>query len=141
MTVQEIADSMGYCGLVCLFCHLCAGCKSNNNCCGKYLSPEGCYQHDCCIQKGLKGCWECNDFPCDKDMFSADHDVRLKAFVRCAKEDGLEKLAEYLKKNADSGLQYHKDNGLSGDYDGLKSEAEVLQMLRTGKGVINRSIE
>ena len=133
MTVQEIAASIGYCGLVCKFCGLCAGCKSENNRCDKQLSPEGCYQHDCCIEKRINGCWECADFPCDKDMFSTGHDVRLRAFVRCAKEDGLEKLAEYLKRNADNGMQYHKGNGLNGDYDGLGSEAEVLRVLRIGK--------
>lgn len=132
-TVREIAESIAYCGLVCRFCGLCAGCKSANNSCSKHLSQEGCYQYDCCIQRGLNGCWECADFSCDKDMFSVGHDVRLKAFVRCAKEDGLEKLAEYLKRNADNGIQYHKGNGLSGDYDGLENETDVLRLLRTGK--------
>lgn len=133
MRAEDIVGSIGYCCLVCKLCGLCDGCKSENNRCSKQLSPEGCYQHDCCIRKGLTGCWECNDFPCDKDMFSAGHDLRLKAFVRCTKEDVVEKLAEYLIRNADSGVQYHKDKGLSGDYDGLSDEAKVLQILRTGK--------
>ena len=133
MTVEEIASSIGYCGLVCKMCGLCAGCKSANNGCRKQMSPEGCYHYHCCIQKGLNGCWECSDFPCDQDMFTADKDLRLKAFVRCAREDGVGKLAEYLKRNADNGMGYHKRNGLRGDYDGLGSEEEVLQLLRNGK--------
>ncbi|HBF39637.1 MAG TPA: hypothetical protein DDW50_20265 [Firmicutes bacterium] len=133
MTVEEIALSIGYCGLVCKMCGLCAGCKSENNCCEKQRSPEGCYHYHCCIQKGLNGCWECGEFPCDQDMFSVDKDIRLKAFVRCAREDGVGMLAEYLKRNAGNGMEYHIGNGLRGDYDGLTSEAEVLRLLRTGK--------
>ncbi len=114
MTVEEIAGSIGCCGLVCKLCGLCNGCKSENNRCGKQLFPEGCYHYECCIRKGLNGCWECDDFPCDKDMFSSGHDLRLKAFVRCIKEDGPEKVAGYLKRNTDHGIQYHKDNRLKG---------------------------
>ncbi len=136
MDIAEIANSISYCGLVCKFCHLsdnCGGCKTADNNCNKRLSPEGCYQYDCCTAKGLNGCWECSDFPCGKDMFAEGHGFRLKAFVRCAKEDGLNNLAAYLKRNAESGLEYHKNNSTSGDYDNLKNEEQVLQMLRTGK--------
>ena len=136
MTVEDIAGTIGYCGLVCKLCGLCDGCKSENNRCGKQSSPEGCYQHDCCIGKGLAGCWECPGFPCDKDMFAAGN-IRLKAFVRCAREDGVNKLAEYLLKNSENGIRYHRDNGLTGDYDGLESEDEVLVKLRTGKSDID----
>ncbi len=136
MTIKEIENSIGFCGLVCKFCslsHRCTGCKSDNNCCSKRLSPEGCYQYNCCSNKGLNGCWECADFPCGKDMFSGSHGIRLKAFVRCAKEDGLQKFAEYLKRNADNGVEYHKDGLTRGDYDNLEDEEQVLRLLRTGK--------
>lgn len=42
MSINEVADSIAYCGLVCKLCHLadtCDGCKSENNCCGRRLSP------------------------------------------------------------------------------------------------------
>ena len=98
-TVEEIKNSIGYCGLVCKLCHVadtCDGCKTENNCCGRHLSAEGCYQYNCCVERGLDGCWECKDFSCEKDMFSDSHDIRLRAFVRCAKEEGVDKLAEYV---------------------------------------------
>ncbi len=132
MTIEEIAESIGYCGLVCKMCKLCDGCKSGENCCAKHVSAEGCYQYGCCNGKGFNGCWECNEFPCNRDMFAGGN-IRLKAFVRCAREEGVLKLAEYLKRNADQGIQYHKDKELTGDYDGFQSEQEVLLMLRTGK--------
>lgn len=135
MTVEEIAGSISYCGLVCKSCHFldqCGGCKTAQNSCNKRLSPEGCYQYTCCVSKGLNGCWECAGFPCGEDMFSDGHGPRIKAFVRCIKEEGPEKLAEYLIRNAENGLLYHRE-GIRGDYDGLDSEEQVLQLLRTGK--------
>lgn len=45
MTIQELADSIGYCGLICKLCHEsdhCGGCKSVSNCCGRHLSESGC---------------------------------------------------------------------------------------------------
>jgi hypothetical protein len=136
MSGEEIAKSISYCGLVCKFCHFsdqCGGCKSPNNNCHKRLSPQGCYQYSCCSAKGFNGCWECADFSCGKDMFTPEHGIRIPAFVRCAKEDGLTKLAEYLQRNAGQGIRYHVGNTESGDYDNCEDEAQVLQLLRTGK--------
>lgn len=131
MTTQEVAASIAYCGLVCTYCHLadsCGGCKSQTNCCGRHLAEGGCFQYNCCVEKGLNGCWECDGFPCGEDMFSDSHDVRLRAFVRCAKEEGVDKLADYVLMNQQKGIQY----GHGKDYDGLGSEEKVLKLLRTG---------
>jgi hypothetical protein len=132
MTIKEVSENIGYCGLVCSFCHLaesCDGCKSSNNCCSKHLSQYGCYQYNCCISKNLNGCWECDDFPCENDMFSENHDIRIRAFVRFAKEEGIEKLAEYVINNQENGILY----GHNKDYDNLKNEEAVLNILRLGK--------
>ena len=132
MDINKVSNSIGYCGLICKLCHLadkCAGCKSDNNFCGRHLSNAGCYQYKCCRDKRINGCWECQDFPCDKDMFSNSHDIRIRAFVRCAKEEGVEKLAEYVLKNQQNGIIY----GYNKDYDNLGSEEAVLKLLRTGQ--------
>lgn len=132
MDTSEVSNSIGFCGLVCKLCHLadkCDGCKSDHNCCGRHLSESGCYQYNCCVEKNLNGCWECKDFPCGKDMFSDSHDIRLRAFVRCAKEEGIEKLAEYIIINQQNGILY----GYNKDYDNLGSEDIVLKLLRTGQ--------
>ena len=90
---------------------------------------KSCYQYNCCNNKNISGCWECADSPCDEDMFSISHEIRLRAFVQCAKEEGIKKLAEYVLKNQQSGIVY----GHNKDYDHLESEEAVLKLLRSGK--------
>lgn len=124
-------NSIAYCGLVCSFC--CSDgkcrCKSENNC-GKRLSPQGCYQYECCTAKGIKGCWECSDSPCDKDMLAPDK-IKIRAFIRCIKEDGMQKFIDYLEQNEKEGFVYHR-SGVMGDYD-LPNENEILNLLRRTK--------
>jgi len=132
MTKKEIIDSIAYCGLICKLCFKadeCAGCKSAKNNCGKHLSESGCCQRKCCIDKNINGCWECEAFPCNKDMYSDSHDGKIKAFAMCIKEDGIEQFVDYVLENSRRGL----DVRMNKDYD-FKSEKEVLQLLRAGKG-------
>lgn len=122
---------MAYCGLICGLCRPDGGCscKSGDNC-GKRLSPQGCYQYSCCTERGLQGCWECEDAPCGRDML-APGKTKIRAFVRCIREDGMENFLEYLEMNREKGVAYHR-NGFTGDYD-LETEEEVLQLLRSAK--------
>lgn len=93
MTAEQIAKSISYCGLICSLCSSdgSCDCKSKNQC-GKKSSPDGCFQYECCNKRGFIGCWECPDFSCEKDMFNDSH-LRLKTFVKCIKEDGVETFA------------------------------------------------
>ena len=129
-TVDEraIISSIGYCGLICKICHFsneCGGCKSNDNRCSKYLSEAGCFQYDCCEKKGIMGCWECTEFPCAEDMYSESASPKVKAFTICIRENGIEKLAVYIRRALDQGL----DITLGGDLD-HKTENEILAILR-----------
>lgn len=130
MEAHPIQSSIAYCGLICGLCQpgeVCS-CRSNNHC-GKRLSPEGCHQYNCCTAKGLNGCWECPDAPCGNDMH-APGKVKIRAFITCMKEDGPDRFAEYIERNAGRGIVYHR-SGISGDYD-LAIEADVLRLLRNG---------
>jgi hypothetical protein len=130
--IDEIAKKIGYCGLVCTYCHEadhCGGCKSKTNCCGRHLSDTGCYQYNCCRSKGIEGCWECEAAPCGRDMFSEGHDIRNRVFVKCAREEGVRKLAEYVYNNQMNGIEY----GWNKDYDNQVSEAAVMDLLHNGK--------
>lgn len=67
--------------------------------------------------------------PCDRDMLAPDK-IKIRAFIACIKEDGLETFAQYIVQNESRGIVYHR-NGIVGDYD-LDSEDSVLKLLRTG---------
>ncbi len=130
MDLKRLKDSIGYCGLVCGLCQpgeRCS-CKSNNHC-GKRLTPNGCYQYTCCTAKSLNGCWECPDAPCGKDMHEPGK-VKIRAFITFMKEEGTQRFAEVIQRNAENGIVYHRA-GIIGDYD-LQTEAEVQQLLRNG---------
>lgn len=131
MNIKDIAQNMGYCGLICGLCHgadKCGGCKSDNNCCGRHLSENGCFQFNCCVEKNINGCWECAEGPCDKDMFSEHHDIRNRTFVKVAKNEGIEKLAAYVLENQKNGIMY----GWNKDYDNLENEEAVIDLLYNG---------
>lgn len=131
MDQQQIASSVSCCGLICGLCQPPAvcDCRANNHC-GKRLAPSGCYQYDCCTARGLRGCWECPDAPCGRDMHAADK-VKIRAFIACIREDGLDRFAEYIVRNVENGIVYHRE-GIFGDYD-LATESAVLRLLRTGR--------
>lgn len=60
--------------------------------------------------------------------FNYQHDIRNRTFIKCAKQDGIEKLAEYVLKNQENGIIY----GWNKDYDNLDSEEAVLGILYNG---------
>jgi hypothetical protein len=130
MTVEQIKNSISYCGLLCILCcsDRSCDCHSDNHC-GKKSSEEGCFQHDCCVKNDFSGCWECPDFSCDKDMFNDKH-LRLKTFVKCIKEDGIDTFSNYILRNHENGIIYHR-NGYTGDYD-LETEEKIINLLRNG---------
>lgn len=122
-SVEEIEKSIAYCGLVCKLCNE----GKSGKCIGCREKCDGCSIKECAQSRKINGCWECNEFPCDNEMFK---NRRNRAFIKCAREEGLHKLAGYLKKNFDQGIQYHKANGIKGDYDVLDSEGQILQLLK-----------
>lgn len=126
--IRQIAESISCCGLVCRLCHLaeqCEGCRSVLSICGCRTLPEGCYQYNCCQEKGIEGCYQCEEAPCDKGMFGKEHDLRLRAFIRYIKEHGKDRLAYCLYQNARIGIFY----GHGRDYDNLPDEEAVLKKL------------
>ena len=132
--IKRIAASVAPCGLVCELCSERSHCKGCNfsmadeiECC--------CYQKKCCVEKDIKGCWECGDFSCGRDMHDVSiHGVRLTAFVRFIKENGLKRFAECIYINEKNGIVYHRDpEHYTGDYDGYASEKDVIELLEKGK--------
>ena len=130
--VKKIASSIAPCGLICALCsrysELCAGC--NNAVDETEIPCGGCKQRRCTHEKGYEGCWDC-EAPCSEDMFDLrKHSVRIPAFVACIREEGRQKLAEYLVKNEQRGVFYHTNEvNFTGDYDHCSTISQVLALL------------
>ena len=109
------------CGLVCSLCSERAGCPG--------CTREDCAQRRCCIERGQAHCFSCEAYPCARcDGESA----RMRAFNLVAREEGPEKLSEYLQRNAANGLVYHR-GGLTGDYDRYADSDAVVRLLKSGR--------
>jgi len=127
---MEREKGIAYCGLACCICSenaSCPGCR-NDGCKDK----EWCKNFKCCGEKGLKGCWKCEDFPCSGGMLDK---LRIRAFSKFIKKYGEDELIRCLEKNEKEGLVYHYDGQLVGDYDVPKTEEEIIQMILCGKQV------
>jgi hypothetical protein len=121
---MEREKGVAYCGLACCVCgenETCAGCR-NEGC----KEKEWCKSFQCCKQKGLNGCWECSEFPCDNPMFTK---IRVRTFAKFIAEYGDEKLMNVLENNEKDGMKYHYPSQLIGDYDNFKTEEDLRQFL------------
>lgn len=113
------------CGLACMLCSAedCPGCKAKDG--------GNCSVYQCAAGKGLDGCYQCENFPCDEKMLSG---IRIRAFNRYARQYGKQALIDRLRINHQNGIAYHRpDDGLKGDYDRCKTEREVIDLLKNGK--------
>lgn len=124
MTKKEIKQSYGICGLVCALC------SYRSNCSGCRCKTDKCEVKSCCLEKGLNYCFECSAYPCGRDMHKG---MRSRAFNMVAKNEGLDKLADYLRINLGRGITYHRENELNGDYDRCRTVGEVIDLLKNGK--------
>ena len=124
MTLREIKESYAICGLVCSLC------MYNLNCSRCRCKSEHCEIKECCTEKGLNYCFECEEYPCNKEMHK---NLRIRAFNSVARTEGLDKLAEYLYINHNRGIKYHRAENQVGDYDRCKTMEEVIDLLKNGK--------
>lgn len=118
---------IAYCGLACCVCsenESCIGCR-NDGCKDK----EWCKNYKCCREKDLNGCWECIDFPCSGGMLDK---LRIRAFARFVKEYGEDELIRCLIRNKETGVVFHYDGQLIGDYDKGQTEEEIIEIIKRG---------
>jgi hypothetical protein len=118
---------LAYCGLACCVCSesaACAGCRSEG-CGGK----EWCKNFKCCRERGLDGCWECDEFPCEGGILDK---VRIRAFAEFIRENGEEELMDCLERNEKAGMVYHYEGRLVGDYDTPGTIDGIKALIRKG---------
>jgi len=129
MQAKDIKKGMAYCGLICSLCREDGFCScKGNNCCGKRTIQGGCYQYNCCTEKGIEACFECDEFPCQ-----AENQVKANAFIRFIRNEGIDKFCKTIANNHNKGVKYHSrgiwgKEAISGDYD-LSCEEDVIRFL------------
>ena len=119
---------IAYCGLACCVCSHnadCAGCRNEG--CDIW---EECRSYHCCQDKGLDGCWACNEYPCDNPLFDK---ARVRAFIAFIARYGENKLLDCLERNEAAGMVYHEDGRITGDYDIPATEEEIHKLILNGK--------
>ena len=125
---MEREKGIAYCGLVCALCSENSGCPGCRN--------EGCKDKDfcknfrCCKEKGLNGCWECDEFPCTGSMLEK---IRIRAFAGFIKEYGENCILDCLARNEEDGLIYHYPGQLIGDYDQPETEEKIRNLILKGR--------
>lgn len=120
MAERELVRTVAYCGLVCGVCK--NACQPD---CRGGGGAEDCYQRKCCIEKELDGCWECDDFLCNKGFFADGHDPAWRGLcigsVQCIKGLGIGAYVECLVSRLGKAVEY-------GEYR-YKDPEEIRQIL------------
>ena len=99
---REGVDMTAYCGFSCNHCFLgewCGGCRSVFSCCsyGAFQENGRCPNIECCQEKGIDGCYECNELEdCTKGFYQPDNDGAnaCKAQAMFIRKYGKEKFFE-----------------------------------------------
>ena len=126
-------DQIAYCGLSCNHCFLtewCGSCRTIYNTCSfATSSPDGiCPNTSCCKEKGLEGCYECDEiYKCKKGFYSLGRETNairamalfinkygkkelLKVLDTLHKKKDFQKIQEVLGYEIDEGLRVLEKN-------------------------------
>ena len=100
---------IAYCGLYCKHCFLtqwCGSCRTVFNTCSYALSsPDGvCPNAVCCKQKGLEGCYECDElYNCHKGFYALDEETNavrvLGLFIQKYGKKEFIKVMDFMRRN------------------------------------------
>ncbi|MHB0879118.1 MAG: DUF3795 domain-containing protein [Anaerolineae bacterium] len=111
MTEMTLEASVAYCGYLCTACpgmaQGCPGCKAGGG-------DAECPQKACCAAKGLQGCWDCGEFPCNEGPYGSDEWRGLA--VGCATSAkclGLATYAERVQTRLGSPIDFGQFRGKS----------------------------
>ena len=125
---QAEMGTIVYCGLVCFFCSESKDCKGCRN--GGCESHSRRKNYNCCTEKRLDGCREFSEFPCTGCILDK---FRIRSFAEFARWYGSDELEKCLFRNKESGIAYHFEVQLVGDYDNCETEEEIIKMIKSGK--------
>lgn len=114
---------------------MCCVCSENTSCegceSGQCKDKDWCVNRKCSMEKGLRGCWECEGLDsCKGNMLDKP---RIRAFCEYMRKHGEDKLKERLCENERNGLKYHYEGQLIGDYDKGTSTEEIFAIIDGAK--------
>ena len=125
-------DRIAYCGHHCGFCHFdqCPGCRSENPFCSfaTLFEDNVCPNVKCCLEKGLDGCYECQELPnCRIGFFDTKEQV-AKATALFIQKHGKNQYDISLARAVQSGIRYpHQFNELQD----VNKMSELLEQYRS----------
>ncbi|MFA6755722.1 MAG: hypothetical protein WCR97_04440 [Bacilli bacterium] len=117
---------LSYCGIHCGYCFFpsCGGCRTNPNNCsfGFQFEDKKCPNAKCCIEKGIKGCYECDELEkCNKGFYSTKQSAKVcSLFIKKEGEEAFLKCVENMVKN---GINYCYD------LDNLPTDKDKMDFL------------
>lgn len=108
--------TVAYCGLVCGVCKnatpekgRCVGCRHGGG-------DADCHQRKCCTERGLDGCWQCEEFPCGEGFFADDEKAwrgiaigSVQSVQDCGIDRYVDRVVSRLGKVVEYGDYRHKD--------------------------------
>jgi len=108
--MENLENTISYCGLVCGLCSNseCTGCKepiNKNDKCAK----EICIHRNCSIQRNIKGCWEWEDYPCEKGRFSDENMGQTIGFMDYIRKYGETEFIKKLVINHNNSIKCGRD--------------------------------
>ena len=125
---NKVAQSVAACGLVCALCPGAAAEQGGCPGCSHGGGDADCPLRTCAAERGLDGCWQCAEFPCDQGMFGNEEWRGLGiGSVQCIKEHGVEGYVAILGSRFGDMVEF--------DPFQSKSPQEAMVLLCGGAGV------
>ena len=119
MDKQQTTEGIAYCGLSCaICCHAGEGCLG----CRKGGGREACGTRQCCLERGLEGCWRCESFPCSQGFSDEAWRGLTAGCVQMIKAMGVEAFAGLARSRLGESFDY--------GYLRYRTPQEIVAILR-----------
>ena len=109
--MNDLVNTLAPCGLI---CGLCANASTSKGGCVGCADGGGnpdCEQRKCTVLKQITGCWECDDFPCDKGYLAVAN-VEWRgmciASIQSIRHHSVSRFIDEMMKRFSDGIEYRK---------------------------------
>ena len=116
--MSDLPSTVAPCGLVCGLCANASPAKGGCVGCASGGGDVSCEQRTCSTAKGIVGCWDCADSPCEKGYFAASNTEwrgMCVASIQAIRDQGVAQFAAGMAERFPQGIEYgeyrHKSPG------------------------------